>query len=143
MPAVLAGMLLLIGFGARPAAPAVVAVLLIGRASGALVPPPRAWTLGAAGGGSTLVVTATTSGFDLGNAAGSRTGSRLLDSGAAVTTLAHAGAAIVVLALIGVLIALRNRPASTDAAERSPAEGRARKPPSSSRTSGAPAQTSV
>jgi DHA1 family inner membrane transport protein len=117
MLAVLAGMLLPIGVGARLAALTAVAVLLTGLASGALVPPPQAWALGAAGGGSTLVVTATTSGFNLGNAAGSWTGSRLLDSGAAVTTLAHAGAAIVVLALIGVLIALRNRPASTDAAD--------------------------
>ncbi|GGU12393.1 hypothetical protein [Streptomyces violascens] len=72
MPAVLAGLLPLIGVGARPAAPAAVAVLLIGLASGALVPPLQAWGL---------------------------------------------GAAIVVLALIGVPIALRNRPASTDAAD--------------------------
>ncbi|MGW8725594.1 MFS transporter [Streptomyces sp. NPDC055808] len=113
MLAVLAAMLLLIGAGAGSPAPTVAAVLLIGLASGALVPPLQAWALGAAGGGSTLVLAANTSAFNLGNAAGSWTGSRLLGSGTAVNTLAYVGAAIVLLSLIGVLIALRNRPDST------------------------------
>ncbi|MFI9050986.1 MFS transporter [Streptomyces sp. NPDC053427] len=112
MLALLAAMLLLIGVGAGRPVPTIAAVLLIGLASGALVPPLQAWALGAAGGGSTLVLAANTSAFNLGNAAGSWTGSRLLGSGTEVTTLAYVGAAIVVLSLIGMLIALRTRPAT-------------------------------
>ena len=61
MLAILAAMLLLIGVGAGQPAPTIAAVLLIGLASGALVPPLQAWALGAAGGGSTLVLAANTS----------------------------------------------------------------------------------
>ncbi|MER7395373.1 MFS transporter [Streptomyces sp. NPDC000151] len=121
MLAVLAAMLLLIGFGAGAAVPTVIAVLLIGLASGALVPPLQAWALGAAGGGSTLVLAANTSAFNLGNAAGSWTGSRMLGSGAAVNTLAYVGAAIVLVSLIGALVALRARRASAVAADGSTA----------------------
>ncbi|MFI9365213.1 MFS transporter [Kitasatospora sp. NPDC053057] len=109
MLAVLAVMLLVIGAGARHAWPTGIAVLLIGVASGALVPPLQAWALGAAGGGSTLVLAANASAFNLGNAAGSWAGSWMLGGGTAVNVLGYVGAAIVLLSLIGVVVALRKR----------------------------------
>ncbi|MEV7504701.1 MFS transporter [Streptomyces sp. NPDC093018] len=114
MLAVLAAMLLLIAAGARHTLPTTIAVLLIGVASGALVPPLQAWALGAAGGGSTLVLAANTSAFNLGNAVGSWTGSRLLGSGTAVNVLGYVGAAIVLLSLMGAVVALRTRRAAPE-----------------------------
>ncbi|MBH1935919.1 MFS transporter [Streptomyces sp. AV19] len=103
----LAGALALTGAVAhvRPAVP--VAILLIGFASGALVPPLQTWVLGAAGGGSALAVAANTSAFNLGNAAGSWGGSQLLDVGADVTVLGWAGAGVVAVALAVTAVALR------------------------------------
>ncbi|WP_372409040.1 MFS transporter [Streptomyces luteireticuli] len=89
----------------RPAVP--VAILLIGFASGALVPPLQAWVLSAAGGSSALAVAANTSAFNLGNAAGSWGGSRLLDAGTDITALGWAGAVVVAVALVVTLVALR------------------------------------
>ncbi|MER5786216.1 MFS transporter [Streptomyces mobaraensis] len=68
---VLAGALALVSAVAEAKAAVPVAILLIGAASGALVPPLQSWVLGAAGGGSALAVAANTSAFNLGNAAGS------------------------------------------------------------------------
>ncbi|WP_171164181.1 MFS transporter [Streptomyces sp. I05A-00742] len=105
--ALLAGALVLIGVVAHSKALVPVAILLIGFASGALVPPLQSWVLGAAGGGSALAVAANTSAFNLGNAAGSWGGSRLLDSGTDVTALGWAGAVVVAVALAGTAVALR------------------------------------
>ncbi|MFH8386227.1 hypothetical protein ACH4E7_35795 [Kitasatospora sp. NPDC018058] len=116
MLAVLAVMLLLIG--AR--APASVADHRRGAAHrcglGALVPPLQAWALGAAGGGSPLVLAANASAFNLGSAAGSWAGSWLLDGGTTVNVLGYVGAAIVLLSRIGGVVALRKRPADAEEA---------------------------
>ncbi|MBZ4320896.1 MFS transporter [Streptomyces huiliensis] len=86
------------------------AILLVGLASGALVPALQSWVLGAAGGGSALAVAANTSAFNLGNAAGSWGGSRLLAGGTDVAALGWTGAVVVTAALAGAVAALRRLP---------------------------------
>ncbi|MGW1055231.1 MFS transporter [Streptomyces sp. NPDC001118] len=115
MLSVLAVALLALGFVADQRILAPVAVLIIGFASGALVPPLQAWALGAAGGGSTLVIAANTSAFNLGNAAGSWSGSQFLNAGTSPRALAWIGAAVVVVSLIGALVALRTRRSEAEA----------------------------
>ncbi|MFI0739670.1 MFS transporter [Streptomyces sp. NPDC021100] len=107
--AVLAGALALVSAVAHVKGAVPGAVLLIGAASGALVPALQSWVLGAAGGGSALAVAANTSAFNLGNAAGSWGGSRLLAGGTDVTALGWAGAVVVTAALAGTAVALRRR----------------------------------
>ncbi|MGK5637086.1 hypothetical protein ACSNOK_02010 [Streptomyces sp. URMC 126] len=103
----LAGALALIGAAAHGKAAVAPAILLIGFASGALVPPLQSWVLGAADGGSALAVAANTSAYNLGNAAGSWGGSRLLDSGTDVAALGWAGALVITVVLAGAAVALR------------------------------------
>ncbi|MGK5627709.1 MFS transporter [Streptomyces sp. URMC 123] len=123
MLALLAATLSVLSFAAESRVVVPVAVFLIGLASGALVPPLQSWVLGAAGGGSALALAANTSAFNLGNALGSWSGSRLLDAGADVTTLAWIGALVVLVALLGVPAALARLERSSRTSSRTPSRG--------------------